>query len=151
MNWKKPSFIITVCSYYFKSRLCSWEYWKITASHFWHVNHPDVSNFYRNIWLGMPQLPSLIAFFLQSLYWRHTWRLADPSQAASVTLWLTGAPWASVKQPWSAVPWASTPVQQPDTAEQRCRSTKFFRALSGAPSQPGDQQPFLLLKLSATT
>lgn len=72
--------------------------------------------------LGMPHLQSWFSFlsFFQSLCWPRAWPPADPSQAASVTLWLTGGPWASVKQPWSAAPWASTLVQQPDAAEQNC-------------------------------
>lgn len=73
----------------------------------------------------------------QNLYWHHAWPPANPSQAAYATLWLTDTQWASVKQPWSAAPWASTPVQQPDTTEHSCPNTKFFRALKETQSQPG--------------
>lgn len=117
---------------------------------FWHVNHlDDVSSRYiylcqRHIWTwkGSPAIFVFISSFFQSLYWHHAWPPADPSQAASVTLWLTGALWASAKQPWSAEPWASTPVPQPDTAEQGCPRTKFFRALKETQSQPGGTATF---------
>lgn len=79
-------------------------------------------------WSGSIAIFVFITVFFQSLSWHSAWPPADPSQAASVTLWSTGARWASVKQPWSAVLWASTPVRQPDTAEQS-------RAAQGQSSQ----------------
>lgn len=65
---------------------------------------------------------AFIFFSLQSLCWHHAWPPPNPSQAASATLWLTGAPLASIKQPWSAELLASTPAQQPE-APQHCRSS----------------------------
>lgn len=85
----------------------------------------------------MPQLQSLISFFIQSPYWHHAWLPADPSQAASDTLWLMDAQWASIKQPWSAALWASTPAQQP---ESTAKLPKYKCSLEHwkKQSQPGE-------------
>lgn len=117
--------------------------------------HLDVSNYYVYFYhevlsgLGRLQLQSLISFFPQSLYWPHTWPQADPSQAVSVTLWLMGAQWASIKQRWSAALWASTPVQQPDTADEDAQVRSSSEHWKKRKASREERQLFLQWKLSA--